>query len=165
MALKEPLTAWPVNSATETEFHNGILTDRAIAAKTVPARQSNDIETQSVNISCTRPKNPDPLVRIKSMSNSAMERNYQHSTEELCNKVKQIRNIKHVNIPLSMVHHIKRLQQMTFLSRRSLMENQHNTSSLSDKITLYPELLNEFVQSQADFSAVEDLCNEQGSTR
>ncbi|CAF0929468.1 unnamed protein product [Didymodactylos carnosus] len=102
MALKEPLTAWPVNSATETEFHN----DRAIAAKTVPARQSNDIETQSVNISCTRPKNPDPLVRIKSMSNSAMERNYQHSTEELCNK-----------------------------------------------------------QSQADFSAVEDLCNEQGSTR
>ncbi|CAF1082055.1 unnamed protein product, partial [Didymodactylos carnosus] len=180
--------------------------NRAIAAKTVPARQSNDIETQSMNISCTIPKNPDPLSRIKSMSNSAMERNYQHLTEELRNKVKQIRNIKHVNIPLSIVHHIKRLQQMTFLSRRSLMENQHNSSSLSDKITLYPELLNEFVilyehqlltceetttnnnstnfelamrkvlddliqkykipqqcQSQADFSAVEDLCNEQGS--
>ncbi|CAF1631817.1 unnamed protein product, partial [Didymodactylos carnosus] len=79
------------------------------------------------------------------LTDSTNDHNYNILTMELREKVKQVRNTRTNNIQPKIIEHIKHLQQLTYLRRRTLMESHHCTSSLIDKATLYPELLHEIV--------------------
>ncbi|CAF1406199.1 unnamed protein product, partial [Didymodactylos carnosus] len=66
-------------------------------------------------------------------------------TTELREIIKKLKCKKLENIEPSTLQHAKHLQEITFLTRRSLMKKLHLASSIADKCVLYSKLLNDQV--------------------